>query len=320
MISNLEVSMRHPHIYSVDALRRDLKELRNIRAAIMRSNVESAASLDYLMEKARECVRGCLHPTYTERPQILPTPTEEDKEIAVTVKGVNLIFVCDISDSMFDGGGLEKGGRVQNLLVKFAKEIERYATKAKIPATCSLVAYTDPTDIGGKNRPVFWDIILNKAPISRLDDAFSSIDRGKWARGGDWEESGMTAIHKTLGAVMDKTVENSLILVSDERNKLHNSQHSSHPRFKDVTKAEFLTRVDSAKVKNRYALIPMKRGYIKMPTATSKGKVGATDYNRDVKTCFRQCKEYFNVRYVSELNNWVKWTLDPSKAPKQVSK
>lgn len=320
-IKELRKGMSHSHPYSVDALRFYLDELERIRDVIMNSNLESGENLDNLMHKIRDCIRECLHPTYTGKPQVLPKPVPEPWRPPVTVTGVNIIFVCDISDSMFRNGGLEPGGRVRNLLVSFANEIERYAKMARIPCKVSLVTYTDPTDKEGKNRPVFWTIELNKDPnISKLSQAFSSIDRGKWAKGGDYEEAGMTCMYKTIDTVYDnsivngKPVENSIILVSDERQKMKNSQHPPHPRFPDeVTLQQIDAKFDELKIQNRYALIPMRRGY----TNPAKGTVGAVDYNRDVKKFFRQCREYWLANDLNDIRDWVLWTLDPTKAPKK---
>ncbi|KZR57918.1 hypothetical protein [Pseudobacillus badius] len=319
-IIDLRKGMSHSHPYSVDALRFYVDELEHIRDVIMNSNLESGANLDRLMDKIRDCTRDCLAPVYQGKPQVLPTPVPDPWKPPVTVTGVNVILVCDISDSMFRNGGLEKGGRVRNLLVSFAKEIERYATMAKIPSKVSLVTYTDPTDRAGKNRPVFYTVELNKQPVSKLDNAIQNINRGKWAKGGDYEEAGMTCMYKTIDTVFDKSivngkpVENSIILVSDERQKMKNSQHPPHPRFPhEVTLQQLDAKFDLKKIQNRYALIPMTRGY----TNPSKGIVGKVNYNRDVKKFFRQCREYWNAKNLNDIKDWVAWTLDPTKAPKK---
>lgn len=324
-IVDIRKGMKHSHPYSVDALRFYVDELENIREAIMKSDLESGENLDRLMDKVRDCMRECLMPAYSGKPQVLPYPVPDPWKPPVTVTGVNLILVCDISDSMFRGGGLEKGGRVRNLLVAFANEVERYAKMAKIPCKVSLVTFTDPTDRGGKNRPTFWTIELNKSKnVGGLADAISRINRGKWAKGADWEEAGMTAMYKTIDKVIDKSivngkpVENSIILVSDERQKMKNSQHSPHARYpNEVTLAQLDGKFDTLKIQNRYALFPMKKGYVKMPTSTYDGKVGSVNWNKDTQKFFRQCREYWNAKSLSDINDWVKWTLDPTKAPKK---
>lgn len=326
-IKDLRKGMAHTHPYSVDALRYYLDELEEARDMIMNSDLRSGENLDTLMNKIRECARACLRPTYSCKPQVLPKPVPDPWKPPVTVTGVNIIFVCDISDSMFEGGGLERGGRVRNLLVAFANEIERYAKMAKIPCKVSLVTYTDPTDIAGKNRPVYWTIELNKSSaVGKLADAFENINRGKWARGGDWEEAGMTCMYKTIDTVIDKSivngkpVENSIILVSDERQKMKNSQYPPHPRYpNEVSLAQLDGKFDSLKIQNRYALIPMWYGYTKLPTRTQKGQWGklSHEYNVDVQKFFRQCREYFKASSLNDIRDWVTWTLDPTKAPKK---
>lgn len=324
MIKDLRRGMSHSHPHSVDALRSYLDELMLIREEIMLSDLETGANLDNLMAKMRECVRECLRPSYTGKPQVLPRPVPDPWKPPVTVTGVHVIFVCDISDSMFDGGGLEKGGRVRNLLVAFANEIDRIAKLAGIPSKVSLIGFADPTDRLGKNRPTFWTITLNKQPSSSLANAFNNINRGGFVRGLDYEEAGMTAMYKTIDTVIDKSivngkpVENSIILVSDERQKMKNSQHAPHKNYpNEVTLTQLDGKFDALKIQNRYALFPMKKGYTKMPSATSKGAVGATNYNVDSKKFFRQCREYFNASSINDIRDWVSWTLDPTKAPKK---
>ncbi|MCP8973208.1 hypothetical protein NMK43_08880 [Bacillus licheniformis] len=317
-IKDLRKGMQHSHPYSVDALRYYLDELEYARDVIMNSDLESGENLDRLMDKLRECVRECLRPVYSGKPQVLPKPVPDPWKPPVTVTGVNIIFVCDISDSMFEDGGLEKGGRVRKLLVAMANEIERYAKMAKIPAKVSLVGYADPTDRAGRNRPTFWTITLNKQPVNKLANAFSRINRKGWARGGDNPESGMTAMYKTIDKVIDKSivngkpVENSIILVSDERQKMKNSQHPPHPRFSEVTLSQIDSKFDKLKIQNRYALIPMRKGYVNLRT----GKVGSVNWNKDVQKFFRQCREYWNASSLKDVNDWIMWTLDPTKAPK----
>lgn len=323
MIKDLRKGMSHSHPYSVDALRHYVDELEYARDVIMNSDLETGENLDSLMQKIRDCVRECLRPAYSGKPQVLPKPVPDPWKPPVTVTGVNVIFVCDISDSMFEGGGLEKGGRVRNLLIAFANEIEKISKLAKIPSKVSLIGYADPTDRAGKNRPTFWTITLNKRPVSELSNAFEKINRTGWARGGDHPESGMTAMYKTIDTVIDKSivngkpVENSIILVSDERNKMKGSQHPPHARFDEVTLAQVDGKFDSLKIQNRYGLIPMKRGYTKTPSTTSKGTVGSVNYNVDVQKFFRQCREYFNASSLADVRDWVTWTLDPTKAPKK---
>ncbi|MEC4031905.1 hypothetical protein [Bacillus subtilis] len=325
-IKDLRKGMQHSHPYSVDALRYHLDELEYARDTIMNSDLESGENLDRLMDKLRECVRECLRPSYSGKPQVLPKPVPDPWKPPVTVTGVNLILVCDISDSMFEGGGLEKGGRVRKLLIAFAREVERYAKMAKIPCKVSLVTYTDPTDIRGKNRPIYYTVELNKAAPSKLDGAISKINRGKWARGGDWHEAGMTCMYKTIDKVIDKSivngkpVENSIILVSDERQKMKNSQYPPHPRFpNEVTLAQLDGKFDKLKIQNRYALIPMKYGYTRLPTRYVSGKWGKLGHeqNKDVQKFFRQCREYFKASKLADIQDWVAWTLDPTKAPKK---
>ncbi|MGG3801250.1 hypothetical protein [Metabacillus fastidiosus] len=320
-IKDLRRGMAHAHPHSVDALRAYLEELENARDIIMESDLESGENLDSLTEKLRECIRECIRPGYSGKPQVLPNPIPDPWKPPVTVTAVNIIFVCDISDSMFENGGLEikngKNGRIRQLLIDMAKKIESQAMSANVPTVVSLVGYADPTDKFGHNQPTFWTITLNKRPVSELDDAFTNINRKGWARGSDNPESGMTAMYKTIDTVYDnriingKPVENSIILVSDERNKMKNSQHLPHPKYRDeVSLAQVDGKFDQLKIQNRYALIPMQRGY------TTNGTVGRVDWNRDVKKFFRQTKEYWGVSTAKDLNDWVKWTLDPTQAPK----
>jgi hypothetical protein len=319
-IKDLRRGMAHAHPYSVDALRSYVDELEEIRDTIMDATLMSGQNLDTLLQKMRECVRMCLHPPYTGKPQVLPKPIIDPWKPPVTVTGVNIIFVIDLSDSMFERGGLEKGGRVRNLLIAMANEIERYAKAAKIPCKVSLVGYADPTDPKGKNRPVFWDIILNKDPnVGKLSDAFSNINRSKWARGSDNPESGMTAIYKTIDTVFDKSivngkpVENSLILVSDERQKLRGGNPGPHRLFpNEVSYAEIRNKLDKLKLFNRYALIPMKKGY----TYSKKGQIGKVNWNSQIIPFFRQCREYWDASTLKDVQDWVTWTLDPTRAPK----
>lgn len=324
-IKDIRKGMSHAHPYSVDALRQYLDELEYARDMIMNADLESGENVDSLLFKLRECNRDCLSPAYSGKPQVLPYPVPEPWTPPVTVSGVNIIFVVDVSDSMFEGGGLERGGRVNNLLVAMTNEIQRQAKSAQIPCKVSLVGYSDPTDKEGKNRPIFYEIILNKSlNISNLAQAFYSINPNKWARGGDHPESGMTALYKTIDTVIDKSivngkpVENSVILVSDERQKMNNSQHPPHPRFPEVTLAQVTAKFDQVGIKNRYALIPMTRGYTQTPSkvAGTKAIVGSVNWNKDTQKFFRQCREYWNASNLNDVQDWVTWTLDPTKVPK----
>lgn len=320
-IRDLRKGMEHSHPYSVDALRHYVDELEMLRDTIMESDLESGENLDDLMRKIRDCIRECIRPAYSGKPQVLPKPVPEIWEPPVTVTGVNVIFVCDISASMFEGGGLEPGGRVRNLLIDMAKEIERYAKAASIPAKVSLVGYADPTDRAGANRPTFWTVTLNKEPVSKLANAFNNINRSKWARGGDHPESGMTAMYRVIDTVIDKSevngkpVENSIILVSDERQKMKNSQHPPHSRFNEVTLSQLDSKFDKLKIQNRYGLIPMRRGYTKVPSSTSNGTVGSVSWNNDVKKFFLQSREYWNASSLGDVRDWITWTLDPTQSP-----
>ncbi|WP_395894829.1 hypothetical protein ACH2FV_19595 (plasmid) [Bacillus safensis subsp. safensis] len=328
-IKDLRKGMSHGHPYSVDALRFYVDELEDIRDSIMQADLESGENLDSLFVKLRECIRECVQPSYTGKPQVLPKPKPDPWKPPVTVTGVNLILVLDTSDSMFEAGGLEKGGRVRKLLVAFANEVERYAKLAKIPCKVSMVAYTDPTDKNKppRNRPVFWTIELNKSKnIADLSNAISRINRGKWARGSSWPESGMTCIYKTIDKVIDKSivngkpVENSLVLVSDERQKLKGGNAPPHPLYpNEVTFKMLEAKLDKLKVFNRYALIPMKVGYTTLPSIWHKGKKGTlkSQWNKDVRKMFRQSREYWNAKTLKDVDDWVKWTLDPTKAPKK---
>lgn len=325
IIKDLRKGMAHSQPYSVDALRSYTDELEHIRDVILNSNLESGENIDSLLARARECIRTCLRPSYSGKPQVLPSPSPEPWTPPVTVTGVNVIFVVDISDSMFEGGGLESGGRVRKLLVAMANEIERYASTANIPCKVSLVGYADPTDRAGHNRPIFWTITLNKRPVSELANAFNNISRSGFVNGADAPESGMTAMYKVIDTVIDKSivngnpVENSIILVSDERQKMQGSQHPPHPRFAEVSLNQVDSKFDALKIQNRYGLIPMRYGYINQPTPTSSGTVGtlSTEHNKDVRKFFRQCREYFKATSLSDVQDWVKWTLDPTQAPRR---
>ncbi|MBK5496680.1 hypothetical protein P4V05_14430 [Bacillus thuringiensis] len=324
MIKDLRKGMAHSHPYSVDALRQYVDELEAIREVIMESGLESGENLDTLMYKIRECIRECVRPSYARKPQVLPYPKPDPWVPPVTVTGVNIIFVVDISESMFEGGGLEPGGRVRNLLVATANEIERYAKAAKIPCKVSLVAYADPTDRAGENRPNFWRILLNKSvDVQGLAQAFSDIGTLTFKRGSDFPESGMSAIYHSIDQVIDKSVvngkpvENSLILVSDDRQKLEGSSEPSHRLYKEVTYDQVDGKLNSLKVFNRYALVPMKTIYTVLPGRKGPGKIGPGNWNSPIIPFFRQCREYFHVSTLKDVSDWITWTLDPTKAPKK---
>lgn len=304
-IHGLRKGMAHTDPYTVDALRQTVEELEAIKESILNADIQSGSNLEKIFEKVNACVRACIRPEYTGKQEVLGKPSPEYWKPPVTVTGVNIIFVVDISQSMFRNGGLEPNGRMRRILSDFSKDIQTRANSASIPCTVSLVWYADPTDKEGKNRPVFWEVALNKdSNINNLTNAFDNVDRSKWAVGSDLPESGMSAIYHTIPTVFDssiingKRVENSLILVSDERQKLHGGNPSSHPLYTEVTYNDVLNRCETFGIKNRYALIPTHNGW-----------------NSQIIPFFRQVRDYNSVQSSSDLSDWVLWTLDPTQAP-----
>lgn len=304
-IAQLRKKMAHAHPYSVDALRHTLEEIEAIRRVLLRSELQSGANLEKLLEKIKACIRTCIRPEYSGKQEVLGYPSYEYWRPPVTSTGVNIIFMVDISHSMFRSGGLEPGGRIRRVLVDFSREMETRALAAGIPCKVSLIWYADPTDQHGQNRPIFWDVALNKvSDINRLATAFTHVNLGKWAVGADLPESGMSAIYHSIDSVFDqsvvnnKPVENSLILVSDERQKLHGGNPGSHPNYREVTFQDVQSKCDRLGLKNRYALFPINNGQ-----------------NNQTIPFFRQVREITAVQSANDLSDWLTWTLDPTLAP-----
>ena len=291
LIADLRRGMRHVHPYSVDALKRHVNELEKIRERIMREPMDSQQNLEDLLNKLGNCIRECLYPPYTGKPQTLPKPVPTPWEPPVTVPGVNLIMVVDSSESMWDA--LSVGGRIYELLVDWANYIKDMAEEAKVPATASVVWYGDPTN--PDNRP--HDVItMNKEPISNFPSKISQPVTD-WSIGVDFPESGMTAIHNSIEEVYDPSVENSLILVSDDSNKISGGPYDRPELFSEVSLGAVTSKLDSLGIFNRYGLIPPKE-------------------NAHIEDFFLQVRNYnksgISFNYISD---WARWTLDPTQAP-----
>lgn len=315
--------MLHSGSLAVDAMRSTVHELEEIRDAIFKSTMQGNKNMDSLLMKYRDCVRECLHPYYNEKPQRIGQPVPEKwkpPEIPVTVTAVNIIIVLDISDSMFDWGGFQSGGKKRKLIQEFATKIKKRAEEEGVPTVVSLVAYADPTDKYGKNRPTFWEIVLNKSSdVGQLANKIGSINKNKWVNGLSQHEEGMTAIYKTIDTVYDKRVvngkptENIVILISDERQR-YKPHVNSHKNYQNtVTETQFLTKMKNLKIKNIFGLLPFDKGYNYVNYAPNpKNPIsGGKGWNSYLRKSFRSTKEYWNINTVDQLDDWVRWSLDP---------
>lgn len=315
MIRDLRNGMKHAHPHSVDALRHYVEELELVKSSILSSELLSGKNLDTLLSKARECLRSCIRPSYANKPEVLPRPIIDVWTPPVTVTGVNIIFVVDITHTMFYGGGLEKGGRMRNLLVDTSKYISDVSKAAGIPCVVSLVFFADPTDYNGNNRPIFWEVALNKeSDIGKLTWEFDNVNRTKWSTGADHPESGMSAIHHTIDTVHDASivngspVENSVILVSDERQKLEGGIPGSHSRYTEVTLTEVTNKCDTLGIVNRYGIIPKDYDGIT-------GSALSHPYNNQILPFFTDTFEYSKISKLSHVQDLINWTLDPTSIP-----
>lgn len=301
IIAQLRRGMAHTHSYSVDVLRSTVDELEAIRDTIMSSELQSGENLDALLQKIRDCVRECLHPTYNGATQVLPRPEPDPWNPVVEVPGVNLIMVIDASHTMRPH--LNVGKRVYNLLVQFANSISATAVSASIPATVSLVWYGDPTTKSNtyknsKHPNGFWHIDMNKGAVTDFPARISrQFPVNMWDLGKDKPESGYTAIYESIAQVYDPNVENTLILVSDDWNKIHGSNKSSTYGFTEVKLQPLIDLCDNLGIKNRYGLLPSGR------TSNAPG-------------FFRQTKNFnASPMNLSMVQDWIDWTLRPSTAP-----
>lgn len=325
VIKDLRNGMKHSHPYSVDALRHTVKELEDIKETLLTAELRSGKNLESILEKVRDCIRACIRPPYTGMPEVLPKPVPEKWAPPVTVTGVNIIFVVDISRSMFvQGGGMETNGRIRKLLIAMAKEIKKYADQAKIPTKVSTLYYADPSNPSNQkgSEKRFWQIGLkHETDLDKLAKDFETVNRNAWAIGKDCPESGLTAMYKALDLLFDhselngKPIENSLILVSDDVQKADDAPGSdtcpkSHPNFKEVKINDLKNKLKQLKMKNVYALLPR---YYGSPRCGNGRKVN--NWGWCYMSLFTDHKEYWQVKNINDVYDWVLWTLDPSSAP-----
>lgn len=315
-------AMLHMNSLSVDAVRHYVNELEDIRETLYNQPIVAARNLDNLLEKYRDCVRDCLHPFYRHKGQDLETPIPDKwvEELPVTVTAINLIVYLDISDSMFDWGGFQVGGTKRKLIQDFANKIKTRAQAENVPMSVSLVAYADPTDSRGLNRPTFWEIVLNKsANVGDLANKISSINKTKWVNGLSQLEEGITCIYKTIDSVYDgrvvngKKTENIVLLISDERQRC-STYTSSHKNYPYTVSASAITnKLKGLGIKNFFALLPFDKGYnyVGYDVSRSRPVIGGKGWNRGLRALFRSTKEYWDTTNLTHLDNWVRWILDP---------
>lgn len=307
--------------YAVDPLRNTVQNMEDARDAVMRGTLASGANLDALMAKYRECVRGCLNPSYNGKPDVLAVPVPEPwepKPEPVTVTAVHLIMYIDISESMFSHGGLGPNKRTRNLLQAFANEVKVRADQENVPTKVSLVGFADPTDKLGKNRPIFWETIVRQSSnVGDLADAIGTINWDKWADGLSTQEEGMTCISKTIDSLVDKSIlngkptENVIILVSDERQRFapHLNGHKNYPYT--VTETAFRAQMKKHGIVNIFGMVPFNKGYNYDKYYRVTGIGTGKDWNRYLKPVFRSTKEFWDTSSMAQLQDWVRWTLNP---------
>lgn len=308
--------------YGVDALRHIVGELENVKEALLNGDLVSNSNLDALMQKYRECVRGCLQAEYNDKPNVLEVPRPdpwEPKPEPVTVTAVHIIMYIDISESMFSHGGLGPNQRTRNLLQAFANEIKVRADAENVPTKVSLVGFADPTDKKGHNRPIFWETILRQSSdVGALANAIGSINWNKWVDGLSPQEEGMTCISKTIDSLVDKGVvngkptENIIILVSDERMRLapHLPGHKNYPYT--VTDTAFKAQMKKHGIVNMFAMVPFNKGYNYDKYFKVTGIGSGKGWNKYLRPVFRDTKEFWDTTKIAHLMNWVKWSLNPS--------
>jgi hypothetical protein len=297
-IQDLRNGMAHAHPHSVDALRSYVEELENIRDTILGATLKGGQNLDALLGKVRDCLKACVSPTYTGKPAVLPPPTPETPEPKITVPGVNIIMVIDASHSMIPE--LSIGARIYKVIVDFANTVKQYAAKGNIPATVSLVWYGDPTNLDNQKKNAthpngFWWIAMNKGNVNDFPNKVSGqFPVNMWKKGKDFPESGMTCIYQCLSQVYKPGVENSLILVSDDWQKLEGSSKPSHRNFKETTLSAVTGLANNLKVRNRYAIVPASK-------------------MANIRPFFKDIKDYDRKSLsIKDIMPWVIWTLDPT--------
>ena len=329
-ILNSKKSMMNMDSLGVDAVRHFVNELEDIRETLFNETFVANRSLDNLLLKYRECIRDCIRPSYTFKYPPLPDPIPEKwvEELPVTVTAVNLIVYLDISESMFKWGGFKAGGvkrtLLQNFVNKIKKRLDEEKAKGKdIPFKVTLVGYADPTDKNGHNRQngKFWVVpadVRGTTDVGKLAAAIGSINRNAWVQGLSQLEEGLTCVYKTIDHLYDNTVvngkktENIVLLISDERQRAKDITGSHRNYTQTVTTAQFKNKMNQLGIKNVFGLLPFSVGfnYTGYNVNTSK-PTKTVNWNSGIRGLFRSTKEYWKTTQLNQMDNWVRWILDP---------
>lgn len=282
VIADLNYSMRHVSPQSVDAIRSQKEELELILVELLDSCVESNFDLESMLGKNGDCLRECIRPVYSGKPVVLPKPKWDvqppppppDPPVA-SVPGVNLIIYIDTSGSM--RGTLSASGAVHKAVIALASYLKTQSNRANIPCTVSLVWFGDGTDVGGDGAN-FYTVAMRKADVSGLE---AKLNAPTWYLGGmTLPESGLLCIQKTLASLVDSSVANTLLYITDAHSK---------PSESGATPTTVKKLISDNKV-SAYAIVPTKG-------------------TPDISSLFKGVKEYTKPPH--DLTAWGAKTLNP---------
>lgn len=330
-ILNGRKSMMNMGSLGVDSVRHQINSLEDIRETLFNEKIVSNRSLDNLLTKYRDCVRECVEPFYKRKypPLADPVPEKWVEELPVTVTAVHLIIYLDISDSMFDWGGFRAGGIKRTLVQNFVNKIKKRLDEERdngtdIPFKVSLVGYADPTDRAGHNRKDgsaqrFWQIVMNKSSdVTALANNIGSINKSQWVNGLSQIEEGLSCAYYTIDQLYDGTVvngkktENIVLIISDERQRASNITGSHRNYKRTVSTTQFRNKMSGKGIKNIFALMPFSVGYNYNGYNVNTSKpTKAVNWNSGIRGLFRSTKEYWSTTQLSQMDNWIRWILNP---------